>query len=194
MEFVFCTNNAHKLHEVAQILGNAYAYKTLQDIGYLQDIPEPFDTLEENSFTKANQVFQHTKKNCFAEDTGLFIEALHGEPGVFSARYAGESANSEMNIQKVLTKLMGIENRKAYFKTIITLLLDGDMHQFIGICNGRITNEKFGEGGFGYDPIFVPDGYTKSFAELDAKIKNNISHRKKAFDAMAAFLDLKMNT
>lgn len=193
MELVFCTNNAHKLQEVAQILGDKYAYKTLKDISYFDDIPEPFDTLEENSFTKANQVFQHTGLDCFAEDTGLFIEALQGEPGVFSARYAGEEANANQNIQKVLSKLEGEENRNAYFKTIITLLQDGEMHQFVGICNGSIALEKYGDGGFGYDPIFIPEGFTQCFAELDASTKNEISHRKIAFDAMSHHLKTKYN-
>lgn len=191
MELVFCTNNAHKLQEVAQILGDKYAYKTLKDISYFDDIPEPFDTLEENSFTKANQVFQHTGLDCFAEDTGLFIEALQEEPGVFSARYAGEQANAGKNIQKVLSKLEGEENRKAYFKTVITLLQDGMMHQFEGICNGSIALEKYGDGGFGYDPIFIPEGFTQCFAELDASTKNEVSHRKKAFDAMSQYLNTK---
>lgn len=188
MDLVFCTNNRHKLQEVASILGSSFSYKTLEDIGYFDEIPEPYETLEENSFIKANQVFQARGIHCFAEDTGLFIDALHGEPGVYSARYAGEPSDSQKNIEKVLEKLRGIENRNAYFKTVITLLWDGHSKQFGGICKGRIALTQSGEKGFGYDPIFIPEGYDKSFAELPADVKNAISHRRKAFDHFADFL------
>lgn len=188
MELVFCTNNSHKLNEVAQIIGEKISYKTLSDIHFFDEIPEPYDTLEENSFTKANQVFQFSGKNCFAEDTGLFVEALQGEPGVYSARYAGEPSDTEKNIQKVLSNLQGATNRNAFFKTIITLILDGKSHQFEGVCNGSIALRKMGEHGFGYDPVFIPEGSLKSFAQLSAEEKNAISHRRRAFEKMAAFL------
>lgn len=188
MELVFCTNNKHKLSEVAQIIGGKINYMTLDDIHFYDEIPEPYETLEENSFTKANQVFQFSGKNCFAEDTGLFIEALNGEPGVYSARYAGEPSDAEKNILKVLDQLQGITNRSAFFKTIITLILDGISHQFEGVCKGSIALQKMGEHGFGYDPVFIPEGASKSFAQQSADEKNAISHRRNAFEKMAKFL------
>lgn len=188
MELLFCTNNKHKVDEVRAILGDQFHFLTLRDIGYEKEIPEPYATLEENSFTKANQVYQETQRNCFGEDTGLFIEALQGEPGVWSARYAGDHASAEQNWQLVLSRMIGLENRKAYFKTVITFIYEGKTHLFSGICAGRIAVEPSGKQGFGYDPIFIPDGYDISFADLEASVKNEISHRRKAFDGFSTFL------
>ncbi len=188
MELLFCTNNKHKVDEVRAILGDQFHFLTLRDIGYDKEIPEPYPTLEENSFTKANQVYQETQRNCFGEDTGLFIEALQGEPGVWSARYAGDHASAEQNWQLVLSRMIGLENRKAYFKTVITFIYEGKTHLFSGICAGRIAAEPSGKQGFGYDPIFIPDGYDISFADLEASVKNEISHRRKAFDGFSTFL------
>lgn len=189
MELVFCTNNAHKIKEVSQIMGSEFHFLRMQDVGYFEEIPEPFDSLEANSATKANTIYFFCNKSCFAEDTGLFIEALGGEPGVFAARYAGEPSNPKNNIQKVLSKLGNNQNRNAFFKTVITLVTARGEWQFEGICKGKISMQVGGEDGFGYDPIFVPDGYTNTFAELDASIKNEISHRKKAFEKFANFLN-----
>lgn len=188
MELVFCTNNEHKIREVSQIMGSKFVFLKLKDVNFLEDIPEPFDTLEANSATKANTVFFYCGKNCFAEDTGLFIESLGGEPGVFSARYAGEQADAGKNIDKVLHKMHAIQNRKAYFKTVITLVTTEGEWQFEGVCNGRVSEELRGRDGFGYDPVFIPEGYENSFAEMDSHLKNDISHRKKAFDQFAEFL------
>ena len=189
MEIVFCTNNQHKLTEIGQILGSQIAFLTLKDIGFNDEIPEPFDTLEENSFTKANQVYQKTGRNCVAEDTGLFIEALNGEPGVFSARYAGPECDSNKNMDKVLDQLEEVKSRSAYFKTVISLIIDGKLTQFEGRCDGYIAMNKLGDDGFGYDPIFIPNGYHQSFAELSSNQKNEISHRRKALDAFINYLN-----
>ncbi len=189
MELVFCTNNEHKIREVSQIMGSKFVFLKLKDVHFLEDIPEPFDTLEANSATKANTVFFYCGKNCFAEDTGLFIESLNGEPGVFSARYAGEPANAGKNIEKVLHKMRTEQNRRAYFKTVITLVTPEGEWQFEGECHGTISEEVKGKDGFGYDPVFIPVGYESSFAEMDSRLKNDISHRKKAFDKFAAFLN-----
>jgi XTP/dITP diphosphohydrolase len=188
MQLVFCTNNLHKLNEVSHILGDQIQFLTLKEIGFEKEIPEPYETLEENSLIKAKTVFDEKKVDCFAEDTGLFIDSLNGEPGVFSARYAGEHANADDNIQKVMTKLGDSNNRNAFFKTVITLMLNEEVFQFSGECRGRITKELSGEEGFGYDPIFVADGYEKTFAALTSEEKNAISHRKKAFDKLITFL------
>ena len=188
LELVFCTNNDHKIKEVSQIMGPQFSFLKLKDVQFFDDIPEPFESLEENSLEKAQVVPNCSGKNCFAEDTGLFVEAIDGEPGVYSARYAGEPTNSEKNIEKVLEKLASKTNRNAYFKTIITLIINGEIKQFEGICKGTIAMQKQGTDGFGYDPIFIAEGYTKSFAEIAADQKNAISHRKKAFDKFSAYL------
>ena len=187
-KLVFCTNNAHKLSEVSQILGDQFTFLTLKDIDFHDEIPEPYDTLEENSLIKARTVFDQKGYNTFAEDTGLFIEALNNEPGVYSARYAGTDGNSARNMSKVMTQLGDETNRKAYFKTVVTLILNGEVKQFSGICQGKIALTQSGTQGFGYDPIFIPDGSELSFADLSASQKNEFSHRRKAFDAFAAFL------
>jgi XTP/dITP diphosphohydrolase len=188
MNLVFCTNNAHKITEVQAILGNNFQFQTLQDIRFTEDIPEDFETLEENSLSKAMQVWQKTGLDCFAEDTGLFVDALQGEPGVYSARYAGEKATAAQNISLLLQRMEGKLDRNAFFKTIITLLINGKATQFTGVCHGQITTGLHGQEGFGYDPVFIPNGYSETFAALPPEIKNSISHRRKAFEEMASFL------
>lgn len=188
MTLVFCTNNQHKIDEVTQIMPQGFTFLKLKDIDFFEDIPEPFDTLEENSLTKAKTISELKSMNAFAEDTGLFIDVLHGEPGVKSARYAGEHGNSKENIQKVLEKMGDAKERNAFFKTVVTLILNKEVHQFVGECHGQITKSEHGTDGFGYDPIFVPTGYETTFAEMSSELKNSISHRKKAFDAFSAFL------
>jgi len=188
MELVFATNNQHKLRELQQILGQHFNLLSLNDIGCLEDIPEESPTIEENSMDKAVYVFEKYKKNCFADDTGLEVEALDGRPGVISARYAGDEKNMDNNIAKVLKELEHHENKSARFKTVISLILDGEKYQFEGIINGKIIKEKRGNGGFGYDPVFVPDGYNTTFAEMPADDKNKISHRGLAVQKLVEFL------
>lgn len=186
--FVFCTQNQHKIREVSQIMDASFNFLKMSDVGYFDNIEEPFFTLEENAAIKAKTVFQFCGMTCFAEDTGLFIHALHGEPGVLSARYAGEPTDAKRNIDKVLQGLEGVKDRKAYFKTVISLVSTKGEWYFEGICNGQIATEISGQDGFGYDPIFIPDAFTTTFADLDPMTKNSISHRKKAFDSFADFL------
>ena len=188
MEIVFATNNLHKLEELQQIIGSEIKILSLKDISCNEEIPETKETLEENAREKSLYVYEKYHYNCFSDDTGLEIEALNNEPGVFSARYAGEQRNSEDNMQKVLNKLNNIENRKARFRTIISLIINGKEFQFEGIVNGVIAEKKYGEKGFGYDPIFIPDQYSKSFAELSSDIKNTISHRARAVNKLVSFL------
>ncbi len=188
MELVFATNNQHKLRELQQILGQQFNLLSLNDIGCLEDIPEESPTIEENSMDKAVYVFDKYAKNCFADDTGLEVEALDGRPGVISARYAGEEKNMDNNIDKVLHELENKENKKARFKTVISLILDGKKYQFEGIINGQIIKEKRGIGGFGYDPVFMPEGYNITFAEMSANDKNKISHRGLAVHKLVEFL------
>ena len=193
MKIVFATNNSHKLSEIRQILGNQYEVLSLSDIGCHADIPETADTFEGNALQKAQYVFDHYHLSCFADDTGLEVDALNGAPGVFSARYAGgEGHDSEANMRKLLAELAENNNRKARFRTVIALLLiDGEKtvtKLFEGIVNGSIIREKRGTEGFGYDPIFQPDGYDQTFAELGMELKNKISHRARAVEALRAFL------
>lgn len=188
MKIVFATNNQHKLQEVQHLLGSKVVLRSLSEIGCEEDIPEDYDTLEENALQKAQYVYNKYKVNCFADDTGLEIEALGGEPGVLSARYAGDSRDSEENMKKVLLKLSGEKNRKARFRTVIALIMDGKEYTFEGIVNGEILNEKHGAEGFGYDPIFKPDGYFESFAEMSIADKNKISHRAVATNKLVEFL------
>lgn len=187
-KLVFATNNIHKLEEISAILGEKIELLSLKDIQCTTDIPETADTLEGNAMQKAEYIFNKYGLDCFADDTGLEVEALNGAPGVFSARYAGDGHNSEANMQKLLQNLQGIANRKAQFRTAICLIWDGKMHLFEGICKGEIIKEKRGGAGFGYDPIFVPEGYDKTFAELGNDIKNKISHRAKAVDMLSKYL------
>lgn len=189
-KIVFATNNKHKLDEIREILGARFDVVSLKDIGCDVDIPETGDTLEENALMKAEYVKQHFGMDCFADDTGLEVEALNGAPGVHSARYAeGTDHDSNANMEKLLRELGNNNNRKARFRTVIALLLNGETHQFEGIVNGRIAFEKHGTEGFGYDPIFVPDGYQHSFAELGMDVKNHISHRARAVARLADFLN-----
>lgn len=187
-KLVFATNNLHKLEEVATILGDNIELLSLKDIHCDVDIPETADTLEGNALLKSEYVYNNYGLDAFADDTGLEIEALNNEPGVYSARYAGEDKSSQANMLKVLDKLQGVENRKAQFRTVISLLLDGKPYLFEGIIQGKIIEEKRGEAGFGYDPIFMPDGFDKTFAELGNEIKNKISHRAIAVNKLCEFL------
>jgi len=190
-ELIFATNNLHKLTEIQSIIGDKFSIKSLQQIGCNEDIPETAPTLEGNALLKAEFVFNRYGKNCFADDTGLEIEALNGRPGVFSARYATNGHDFEANIDKVLSELSGIENRKARFRTVIALILDGSVHYFEGIVNGEIIAERKGGKGFGYDPVFLPDGYQLTFAEMSLSEKNTISHRAKAVNRLVEFLNLR---
>ncbi len=188
MKICFATNNKNKLEEIRQAFGSSYEIVSLQDIGCHEELPETQHTIEGNSAQKAHYVSQKYKVNCFADDTGLEIDALDGEPGVYSARYAGENCSSQDNTDKVLNNLQDIENRQAQFKTVITLVLENREHQFTGIAKGTIRTEKCGSEGFGYDPIFEPDGYDITFAEMSMEQKNNVSHRGKAVKQLSAFL------
>lgn len=190
-KLVFATNNAHKLEEVSQILGNDIEVLSLADIRCDVDIPETADTLEGNAKLKAAYIHTHYGLDAFADDTGLEIEALNNEPGIYSARYAGEDKSSQANMLKVLEKMKGIENRNAQFRTAISLILDGKTYLFEGIIKGKIIEEKRGDSGFGYDPIFVPDGYNETFAELGNDIKNKISHRALAVKKLSEFFNAK---
>ncbi len=185
---IFATNNKNKVAEVKNILKDQFEVLSLQEAGITVDIPEPYETLEENASTKSSTIHRLTNKNCFSEDTGLFVDALNGEPGVKSARYAGDNANNEDNIAKLLSKLGNSTERKARFRTIISLILDEKEYQFEGVCEGSIQYEKTGSQGFGYDAVFVPDGANKSFAEMSMEEKAMYSHRKKAMNKLIAFL------
>ncbi len=188
-KLVFATNNAHKLEEVAAILGDKVELLSLNDIGCQTDIPETAETLEGNALLKASYIFKNYHLDCFADDTGLEVEALNGAPGVYSARYAGgEGHDSQANMVKLLHELEGKENRKAQFRTAISLILDGKEYLFEGVIKGEIIKEKHGDSGFGYDPIFKPEGYNKTFAELGNEIKNKISHRALAVQKLYEFL------
>lgn len=203
MKIVFATNNQHKLQEICDILGSEFEIVSLKDIGCDVDIPETGNTLEENAMQKAQYVYDHYNLSCFADDTGLEVEALNGEPGVHSARYAeGTDHDSEANMAKLLRNLEGKDNRKARFRTVIALIQKQDVcpcgctsikkvNRFEGIVDGSIATEKHGTAGFGYDPIFVPEGYDKSFAELGESIKNGISHRARAVAKLAEYLKQK---
>lgn len=189
MRIVFATNNQHKLDEVRHILGDKVEVLSLKDIGCDVDIPETGTTLEENALQKAQYIYDHYHTDVFADDTGLEVEALNGAPGVYSARYAGgEGHDSEANMTKLLHELGENNNRKARFRTIIALILQGQVHLFEGIVNGEIIRERRGGEGFGYDPIFQPDGYDQTFAELGNDIKNQISHRARATKKFADYL------
>ena len=188
-KLVFATNNAHKLDEISSILGEKVELLSLKDIHCHVDIPETADTLEGNAMLKAEYIYKNYGLDCFADDTGLEVEALNGAPGVYSARYAGgEEHNAEANMQKLLQNMQGVQNRKAQFRTAICLILDGKKHLFEGIVKGEIIKEKRGSSGFGYDPIFVPEGYTKTFAELGNETKNKISHRALAVEKLCRFM------
>ena len=187
-KLVFATNNKHKLEEVSHILKDKIELLSLKDINCDVDIPETATTLEGNAILKAQYIHENYGLNCFADDTGLEIEALNNEPGVYSARYAGSDKSSEANMLKVLKNLEGIENRKAQFRTAVSLIINNKQYLFEGIIKGTIIKEKRGNSGFGYDPIFVPEGYDKTFAELGNEIKNKISHRALAINKLCNFL------
>ena len=187
-KMVVATNNAHKLKEIAAILGQEIELLSLKDIQCFADIPETADTLEGNARQKAMFIYENYGMDCFADDTGLEVEALGGAPGVFSARYAGEGHDSEANMQKLLKELAGKENRKAQFRTVICLIRNGKEHLFEGIVKGEIIQEKRGGAGFGYDPIFVPEGYDLTFAEHGDYVKNTNSHRARAVEKLCQFL------
>ncbi len=188
---IFATNNQNKVEEVRAVLGGSFNILTLKEAGILIDIPEPHDTLEANATEKSGTIFNLTQKNCFSEDTGLEVDALNGEPGVKSARYAGESRNFDDNIEKLLSNLNGVNNRSARFRTVISLMLNGEEYFFEGICPGQIIDVRKGNNGFGYDPVFVPDGTDKTFAEMTMEEKNRFSHRKKAMEKLIQFLNNK---
>lgn len=188
MTIVFATNNRHKLQEIRSILGTAVKVLSLSDIGCHADIPETGTTLETNALMKAHYVKDHYGYDCFADDTGLEVAALGGEPGIYSARYAGDDHNSEANMTKLLTNLRGLTDRTARFRTVIALLQGSEELLFEGIVEGSITEERRGTGGFGYDPIFVPSGHDKTFAELGDVTKNTISHRARAVKKLAHHL------
>lgn len=187
MKIVFATHNKNKLKEVAALLPNIELL-SLTDIGCTEDIPETANTLEGNAKIKANHVTEKYGYACFADDTGLLVDALNGEPGVYSARYAGENANSENNMDLLLKNLEGVSNRAAHFKTIVCLNLNNEQHLFEGVCNGTILEKRQGEKGFGYDPIFTPNGYNVSFAEMSLEEKGKISHRGLAVQKLIQFL------
>lgn len=187
-KLVFATNNAHKLEEIRAILNDKVDILSLSDIDCHADIPETADTLEGNARQKAMYIYEHYGMDCFADDTGLEVESLNGAPGVYSARYAGEGHDSQANMRKLLHEMQGKNNRKAQFRTIISLIEKGEEHQFEGTVKGQIIEEKRGETGFGYDPIFQPEGYELTFAELGHDVKNKISHRARAVSALCDYL------
>ena len=188
MQLVFATHNAHKLNEVQTMLPKQIRLLSLDAIGCHDEIPETGNTLEENAKIKALHVAKTYSYPCFADDTGLLVNALNGAPGVFSARYAGNHKDTEANIRKLLFELGTKKDRSARFETVITLALQGEMHVFRGVVSGTIIHEKRGTGGFGYDPVFVPDGYNKTFADLPPQVKNTISHRARATEKLVHFL------
>lgn len=189
MKIVFATNNEHKLSEIKNILGSCFEIVSLKDIGCDVDIPETAQTLEGNASIKSHFIYDNYHLNCFADDTGLEVDALNGEPGVHSARYDEHTDHdSEANMRKLLAILGDNANRNAHFRTVISLIIDGEEYQFEGRVEGKIATEKSGTEGFGYDPIFIPEGYDKSFAELGEQIKNQISHRARAVQKLAAYL------
>lgn len=188
MKLIFATHNSNKAFEIQKLLPEHFQILTLNDIDFQEEIPENEPTIEANSAFKAQFIFNKFNLNCFADDTGLEIESLNGKPGVHSARYAGEERNSDANINLVLEELKGVENRNARFKTVITLIIHGEQYQFEGIVDGTIIKEKRGSNGFGYDPIFIPENETRTFAEMNLSEKNKYSHRARAFEKMIAFL------
>lgn len=188
MEIVFATNNLNKIKEIRHVLGDSFKLLSLHDLGIFEDIPENEPTLEGNAMHKARVVNRMLNMDVFADDTGLEIEALNGQPGVHSARFAGENKDSDANIEKALLMMGESENRNARFRTVIALILNGKEYLFEGIVDGMIIKEKRGKAGFGYDPVFIPEGTKKTFAEMSLDEKNKISHRARAFDKLKEFL------
>jgi XTP/dITP diphosphohydrolase len=188
MKLIFATNNQHKVEEIRFVIGDQFEILTLKEAGIDIDIPEPHDTLEANASEKSRTIYKLTGTSCFSEDTGLEVNALNGEPGVKSARYAGDIRSFDQNIQKLLTNLADKPDRKARFRTVISLVIDDKESFFEGICDGRIIKEKKGSAGFGYDPVFVPDGSSQTLAEMSLAEKTKYSHRRKAAEKLVAFL------
>lgn len=189
MKLIFATNNQHKIEEIKSVLPKDFEIITLKDAGIEIDIPEPYETLQENAEEKAKTIYQLTNTNCFSEDTGLEVYSINNEPGVHSARYAGEEKSFQKNIDKLLDNLKSNDNRMAQFRTVICLILNARQYFFEGICKGKITEQQRGKEGFGYDPIFVPHGSNKTFAEMTLEEKNTYSHRSKAVGKLVAFLN-----
>lgn len=187
-KLIFATNNQHKVDEIRVVLGNIFDIITLKEAGINIDIPEPYDTLEANASEKSSTIYKLTKNNCFSEDTGLEVDSLNGGPGVKSARYAGNERSFDANIDKLLDKMQASNKREAHFRTVISLILNGEEKQFEGICKGLILKERRGINGFGYDPVFIPDGSSKTFAEMNIEEKSKFSHRKKAITKLIDFL------
>lgn len=192
MKLIFATNNAHKLREVSQVVGDRFTLLTPRDCGITEDIPEDQPTLEGNALQKARYIYERTGIDCFADDTGLEVDALGGEPGVRSARYATDGHDDEANKRLLLQRLQGIENRAAQFRTAIALIIRGEEYLFEGVVRGEISHEELGDGGFGYDPLFLPEGRAESFAQMSAEDKNAISHRGRAVRALAEFLNFEL--
>ena len=188
MQLIFATHNKNKLKEVKDLMPSTIKLLSLDDINFQNEIEETSTTIEGNALLKAQTIYKQTGINCFADDSGLLVDALNGAPGVYSARYAGAHKNNEDNLQKLFFDLRNIETRDAHFKTVMALIIDGKEYLFEGIINGKIISEKIGTHGFGYDPIFVPNGYTETFAQLSSEIKNTISHRARALKKMLAFI------
>ena len=191
MKLVFATNNQNKVNEVQSLLPSHITILSLKDIGCEEDIPETQPTIEGNAIQKAQYVKEHYGYDCFADDTGLEVNALNGEPGVFSARYAGSQRNADDNMNKLLTELQDKEDRSAHFKTVVALILNGEQHTFEGICEGTIIKQKKGEKGFGYDPIFMATGFEETFAQISLAEKNRVGHRGKAVQKLIGFLNTK---
>jgi XTP/dITP diphosphohydrolase len=189
MEIIFASNNLHKIREINNVLGNSFTLLSLKDINMNEDIPEDEMTLEGNALYKARYIYKAAGMNVFADDTGLEAEALNGRPGVHSARFAGENKDSDANIKKLLSLLENETNRKARFRTVIALIVNGNEYLFEGIVNGTIIKEKRGRQGFGYDPVFIPEGKSATFAEMELEEKNRISHRARAFEKLKLFLN-----
>ncbi len=189
MELIIATNNTHKVKEIRAVLSDRFKILSLEEVGICEDIPEDQDTLEGNALQKARFIYEKYGRNCFADDTGLEVEALNGAPGVYSARYAGASCNAEDNMDKLLSELSEVANRSAQFRTVVALIIDGEEFLFEGKVEGEILKERQGKEGFGYDPIFCPKGYKDSFAVMPLEIKNSISHRGRAIRSLAAFLE-----
>lgn len=188
MKIIFATNNAHKLSEVQAVLGDGFTLVTPRECGVTEEIPEEQDTLEGNASQKSRYLYDRTHQNCFADDTGLEVEALGGAPGVHSARYATDGHDFAANNRLLLKNMEGVENRRARFRTVISLILNGEEHLFEGVVEGRILDHESGHEGFGFDPLFVPDGFDRTFAEMSAEEKNAVSHRGRAVRKLAAFL------
>ena len=189
MQLIFATHNKNKVIEVKSLINQTINLLNLSDINFTDDIEETATTLEGNALLKAQTIFKKTNFNCFADDSGLLVDALNGEPGVYSARYAGEHKSEEDNMMKLLNNMHGIDNRKAQFKTVLALIINGNEHLFEGTMHGTITYEKMGLNGFGYDPIFMPQGYSQTFAELTLEQKSKISHRALALNKMIKFIN-----